>query len=56
MKRRYNSFNVDEINNMLLNVLEEYGTDANALTFIKAFREEIDAECEPAKGDQDEEH
>lgn len=47
MKRRYNSFSIDEINNMLLNVLEEYGTDANALTFVKAFREEMDAEARP---------
>ena len=56
MKRSYNSFSIDEINNMLLNVLEEYGTDANALTFVKAFREEMDAECEPNKGNEDEEH
>lgn len=47
MKRRYNSFSIDEINNMLLNVLEEYGSDANALTFVKAFREEMDEETRP---------
>lgn len=47
MKRRYNNFSIDEINNMILNVLEEYGSDASALTFVKAFREEMDAETRP---------
>ncbi len=50
MKRRYNNFSIDEINNMILNVLEEYGSDANALTFVKAFREEMDTE---ARGEEE---
>lgn len=52
MKRSYNNFSIDEINNMLLNVLEEYGTDANALTFVKAFREEMDAETRSQSGEE----
>lgn len=54
MKRRYNNFSTDEINNMLLNVLEEYGTDANALTFVKAFREEMDEETREEEKHRDE--
>lgn len=54
MKRRYNNFSTDEINNMILNVLEEYGSDANALTFVKAFREEMDAETRGEEEHRDE--
>lgn len=39
---------------MILNVLEEYGSDANALTFVKAFREEMDAETREEEEHRDE--
>lgn len=56
MKSRYHSFNVDEIDKMLLDVLLEYGSNANALTIAKALREAIESECNRKEDEQNAQH
>lgn len=56
MNSRYHSFNVDEIDKMLLDVLLEYGSDANALTIAKALREMIESECNRKEEEQNAQH